>query len=175
MYEPISTPLAAADAKVAELTTQIESQKAVIAAHQETIAAKDSAYQELQRILKEEGDVRAKRGERIFKIGCALEEFFKNGLDRCADDDHIVFSLGHINELMADCGFEPISRVQEYNVGVNLTLTLDITVKAASQEEAEEMVENASYWLDTDGDFVSFDAPSYNQTLDIYDISPAGL
>lgn len=174
MYEPISTP-PADDAKVSELTTQIENQKAVIAAHQATIAAKDHAYQELQRLLKEEGDLRTQRGQRIFTIGCALEDFFKNGLDRCPDDDNIVFSLGHINELMAECGFDPISRVQEYNVGVNLTLTVDIVVKASSKEEAEEMVENASYWLDTDGDFVSFDAPSYNQTLDIYDISPAGL
>lgn len=174
MYDPISAPLADAVAKIAELTTQIENQKEVIAAQQATIAASDRAYQELQRILKEEGDTRAKRGERIFNIGIALENFFRDGLDRCDDDEYIYFSLGHINELMTKCGFDPVSRVQEYNVGVTLTMNLDIVVKASSKEEAEEMVENASYWLDTDGDFVSFDAPSHEQQLDIYEISPAG-
>jgi hypothetical protein len=104
----------------------------------------------------------------------ALVSWFQDNVNETEEDEDITISLEDINAILTYIGLDPISRIREWAVEVTYSNTATIYVKASSEDEANEKVENASFWVETDGDFLSADFESYNSeiTIDNTYVSP---
>jgi hypothetical protein len=121
-----------------------------VTALNEQLSFKTSAFMELNR--------------KVVMNNTALVSWFQDNLNE-SDEDEITISLDDINAILEGIGLAPISRIREYAVSVRYRNTGTVYVKASSEDEANNMVENASFWIETDGDFESCDFESYNSEI----------
>jgi hypothetical protein len=143
---------------IAERVEILEQRDKDIASVNEQLITSREAYRDLNR--------------KVVMNNTALVSWFQDNLNE-SDEDEITISLDDINAILKGIGLAPISRISEYAVRVRYSNTGTVYVKASSEDEANNMVENASFWIETDGDFESCDFESYNSeiTLDGTEVS----
>lgn len=124
------------------------------------IPATVTPYQPLEAVQKEIDNLKEQldaeqvrsRGYRdeLSKLRNNVHEFFSNEFD--GDADEVTITRDEANELLGDIGADLLQQEFEGRV----TIAFSFTVKAESEEEAEEKVKNAvgglEYSIDSDAD-----------------------
>ena len=101
----------------------------------------------------------------------ALVTWFQDNLNE-SDDDSILVSVEDINAILGYLGLGPIARERMWTVEGTASVPFTATVKASTQDEAHEMVENASFSLECHEYFEGFDCSHYDISVDITDVYP---
>lgn len=125
-----------------------------------TIPATVTSYQPLEAVQKEIDNLKEQlnaeevrsRGYRdeLSKLRNTVHEFFSTEFD--SGEEEVTIHRDEVNELLGDIGADLLQQEFEGRVLISFTFT----VKAESQEEAEEKVKNAvgslEYSIDSDAD-----------------------